>query len=61
MFAFMAVCAQVGDLLQSKLKREFEIKDSSSLIPGHGGVYDRIDSLLFVSPLYAALISYFYH
>jgi phosphatidate cytidylyltransferase len=61
MFAFMAVCSQVGDLLQSKLKREFEIKDSSSLIPGHGGVYDRIDSLLFVSPLYAALISYFYH
>lgn len=52
-FALLAVCAQVGDLAQSKLKRQFEIKDSSSLIPGHGGVYDRVDSLLFVAPLFA--------
>jgi phosphatidate cytidylyltransferase len=61
MFAFLGVCSQVGDLVQSKLKRQFEIKDSSALIPGHGGVYDRIDSLLFVAPLYAVLVSYFYH
>ncbi len=52
-FLIVACCSQVGDLAQSKLKRQFEIKDSSSLIPGHGGVYDRIDSLLFVAPLYA--------
>lgn len=52
-FTLVGCCSQIGDLVQSKLKRQFEIKDSSSLIPGHGGVYDRVDSLLFVAPLYA--------
>lgn len=55
-FTILACCSQVGDLCQSKLKRQFEIKDSSSLIPGHGGVYDRLDSLFFVAPLYALFV-----
>ena len=46
-----SIVSQIGDLTASAIKRNYEIKDYGNLIPGHGGVMDRIDSILIVSPM----------
>jgi len=51
----LSIAAQGGDLLESAVKRRFDAKDASALIPGHGGVMDRVDGLLLAA-LVAVLI-----
>ena len=57
--AVLAVVSQCGDLLESKVKRYLNVKDSSNLIPGHGGIFDRVDGLIFAAPFVLAIFLFF--
>ena len=52
--AMLGLMSQAGDLLESAIKRRFGVKDSSSLIPGHGGLFDRLDGVMAAAPLATA-------
>lgn len=59
--ALLSFFGQIGDLVESVMKRSLSAKDSGSFFPGHGGVFDRIDSLLFNAPVFYFYLVFFKH
>ncbi len=57
MTVLLSIFGQIGDLAESALKRHYQVKDSGNIMPGHGGILDRFDSLLFVLPLLHLLLN----
>ena len=55
----IGIFGQIGDLIESLIKRDADVKDSSGIIPGHGGIFDRFDSLLYTAPIIFLYLKYF--
>jgi phosphatidate cytidylyltransferase len=56
--AILAIVEQIGDLVESAIKRHLGVKDSGNLIPGHGGIFDRIDGMIFAAPVLILMLVY---
>jgi phosphatidate cytidylyltransferase len=52
----LAIAGQVGDLAESRIKRNYGVKDSGKILPGHGGFLDRVDALLFAIPVFYVFV-----
>ncbi len=57
--AFLSIIEQMSDLLESKFKRIFAVKDSGNIIPGHGGILDRMDGMMLLSPIVLLMVTIF--
>jgi phosphatidate cytidylyltransferase len=58
--ALIGLAGFVGDVVVSAIKRDLGVKDSSTMLPGHGGILDRLDSLTYTAPLFFHVVRYFY-